>query len=337
MIIRMLEPVTEREADLVVSQLEAGGCLVHVNRSSEGTIIGAVEANGSAANLKAIGSLPGVREISPVNHPFLLASREMHPEPTVVRVRGVDVGGQALTIIAGLRSTDEPEQLMETAYALKAGGAQMISPAPLHQRQSTDTLRVLETEALRLWRAISVETRLALVVEVTSAEEVALAAPYADLLQVGACQMQNFSLLRVCATAAAPVLLMRAPWATINEWLLAAEYILAGGNPNVILCECGIRTFETETRNTLDLTAVALMQELSHLPVIVDPSSTTPRSTLVSVISAAAVAVGAAGLRIEVSHQSEDALSESQTSLNIAQFTELAQRLAPSLEKAAAS
>jgi 3-deoxy-7-phosphoheptulonate synthase len=291
----------------------------------------------SVTNLKVIGSLPGSKEISTINHPFLLASRAMQPEPTVVEVRGVPVGGQALTIIAGLCALAAPDQLMETAYALKAGGAQMLSVGSLRPRESTGAFEARWIEALRLWRAISVETGLALVIEVTSAEEVALVAPYADLLQVGACQMQNFSLLRRCATVATPVLLMRAPWATINEWLLAAEYILAGGNSDVILCECGIRTFETETRNTLDLTAVALMKELSHLPVIVDPSGALPRSTLAPVICAAAVAAGAVGLRIEVSHQSQDTLSERQASLSIAEFTALTRRLTPALEKATVS
>lgn len=288
-------------------------------------------------NLKVIGSLPEAKEISSINHPFLLASREMQPEATVVQVRGVPVGGQALAIIAKLSALAAPDRLMETAYALKAVGAQMFSVGSLRPRENAAAFETPGVEALRLWRAISVETGLALVVEVASAEEVALVAQYADLLQVGACHMQNFSLLRRCATVAAPVLLMRAPWATINEWLLAAEYILAGGNSDVILCECGIRTFESEMRNTLDLTAVALMKELSHLPVIVDPSRATPRSTLVPVICAAAVAAGAAGLVIEVSHQSKDTLAERQTSLSIAEFTALAQRLTPALEKATVS
>jgi 3-deoxy-7-phosphoheptulonate synthase len=245
-----------------------------------------------------------------------------------VDVRGVKIGSGDIVVMAGPCSVESREQLMETAHAVSAAGAQMLRGGAYKPRTSPYDFQGLGREALELLREASNATGLPIVTEVMSETDVEIVSEYADMLQIGARNMQNFSLLRRIANVNRPVLLKRGPSATVKEWLLAAEYLLAGGNPNVVLCERGIKTFETATRNTLDLAAVALVKELSHLPVIADPSHGTGIRSLVPAASRAAVAVGADGLMIEVHPCPERALSDGPQSLDLPGFTGLMESLA---------
>jgi 3-deoxy-7-phosphoheptulonate synthase len=252
-----------------------------------------------------------------------MASRHEGQATTVVMVAGVPIGTGNLVVIAGPCSVESRQQIRETAHRVKAAGALMLRGGAYKPRTSPYEFQGLGQKALQ-WLAEAREASgLPVVTEVLSPEDVDLVADYADLLQVGARNMQNYALLRRLAASTKPVLLKRGPAATIREWLLAAEYLLSGGNPNVVLCERGIRTFETATRNTLDLAGVALVKELSHLPVLVDPSHGTGQRRLVPPASRAAAAVGADGLIIEVHPRPDQALSDGEQSLDPAQFASL--------------
>ncbi|HVT58469.1 MAG TPA: 3-deoxy-7-phosphoheptulonate synthase [Thermoanaerobaculia bacterium] len=258
----------------------------------------------------------------------LLSSRQARQQPTVVRMRGVAIGGGAVAVIAGPCSVESRPQLLATARAVRAAGASMLRGGAYKPRTSPYDFQGLGLEALGLLREASAETGLPVVTEVMGTEDVDIVADHADMLQVGARNMQNFPLLRCLARIDRPVLLKRAPSATIKEWLLAAEYLLAGGNSQVVLCERGIRSFDTEMRNTLDIAAVARVRELSHLPVIVDPSHATGRRSLVPAAARAALAVGADGLMIEVHPDPDRALSDGAQSLPLDAFARLMESLA---------
>jgi 3-deoxy-7-phosphoheptulonate synthase len=288
---------------------------------------GANGAGGRRHEVEALKAAPGVEDVVPISHPFKLVSREIKHDRTVVDVSGVHIGGADFVVMAGPCSVESREQLLQTARAVKAAGANMLRGGAFKPRTSPYDFQGLGVEALRFLKEAHEETGLPVVTEVMSTEDVEVVAEYADMLQVGARNMQNFSLLRRLATADRPILLKRGPSATIKEWLLAAEYLLAGGNPNVVLCERGIKTFGTETRNTLDIAAVALAKELSHLPVVVDPSHATGRRDLVPSMSRAAVAVGADGLIIEVHPCPERALSDGPQSLDLGGFDQLMRTL----------
>ena len=261
--------------------------------------------------------------------PFRLASRESHPESTIVTAGAVSIGTGALAVMAGPCSIESRQQIRETARRVKAAGADMLRGGAYKPRTSPYDFQGLGRKALEWLAEAGRESGLPVVTEVLSPEDVDLVAEYADLLQVGARNMQNYALLRRLATATKPVLLKRGPSATIQEWLLAAEYLLSGGNLQVVLCERGIRTFETATRNTLDLAGVALVKQLTHLPVIVDPSHGTGKRALVAPASRAAAAVGADGLLIEVHPCPGRALSDGEQSLDPAEFAELMGTLRP--------
>ncbi|MGB6430640.1 MAG: 3-deoxy-7-phosphoheptulonate synthase [Candidatus Acidiferrales bacterium] len=258
--------------------------------------------------------------------PFRLASREFHPESSIVRAAGVSIGA-GLIVIAGPCSVESRRQILDTARRVKAAGANMLRGGAYKPRTSPYDFQGLGPKALGWLAEAREETGLPIVTEVLSQEDVERVAEIADLIQIGARNMQNTALLRKLARAKKPVLLKRGPSATIAEWLLAAEYLLAGGNPNVVLCERGIRTFETATRNTLDLVSVALVKQLSHLPVIVDPSHSTGLWSLVPAASRAAVAVGADGLLIEVHPHPAEAWSDGAQSLEPSAFAALVQEL----------
>ncbi|HUI42727.1 MAG TPA: 3-deoxy-7-phosphoheptulonate synthase [Terriglobia bacterium] len=255
--------------------------------------------------------------------PYRLASRKAGQPTTVVRVAGVAIGGDHLVVIAGPCSVESRQQISETAHRVKAAGAHMLRGGAYKPRTSPYEFQGLGRQALAWLAEARDASGLPIVTEVLSPEEVELVAEHADLLQVGARNMQNYALLRRLATCPKPVLLKRGPSATLHEWLLAAEYLLSGGNPNVVLCERGIRTFETAMRNTLDLGGVALVKELSHLPVLVDPSHGTGQRRLVAPASRAAAAIGADGLMIEVHPRPEHALSDGAQSLDVPQFAAL--------------
>ena len=323
MIVSMSEHATEEEINHVIERIEACGYRAHVIRGTERTVIGAVGSNGRRTELEALRAAPGVADVVPIAHPFKLVSRQVKCDDTTVNAGGALIGGENIVVMAGPCSVESREQLFETARAVKAAGASMLRGGAYKPRTSPYDFQGLGLEALQLLKEARQETGLPVVTEVMSELDVEVIADYADMLQVGARNMQNFALLRRLAKTPRPVLLKRGPSATIKEWLLAAEYLLAGGNPNVVLCERGIKTFETETRNTLDLAAVALAKELSHLPVIADPSHGTGRRSLVRAVSRAAIAVGADGLIIEVHPCPERALSDGAQSLDLEAFAQL--------------
>jgi 3-deoxy-7-phosphoheptulonate synthase len=321
MIVNMTQHATSEEIEHVVARIKSFNYQSHVSRRAGRTVIGVpLGARGAGSELDVLKDAPGVEEIQLPDQPFALASRRSGHAQTVVEVGGVRIGGGEVVVIAGPCSVESRAQLFETARAVRAAGASMLRGGAYKPRTSPYDFQGLGVEALQLLREASVETGLPVVTEVMSTDDVETVAEYADMLQVGARNMQNFSLLRRLARVPRPVLLKRGPSATVKEWLLAAEYLLAGGNADVVLCERGIKTFETETRNTLDLAAVALARELSHLPVIVDPSHATGRRSLVPAASRAAIAVGADGLMVEVHPCPERALSDGAQSLDLDGF-----------------
>ncbi len=324
----MSSAATPEQIRHVVQRIEECGCKAKLIEGVDNTVIGVVgNSNQHRNQLEALAVAPGVEEIIPVAHPFKLVSLQFHGTRTVVDVRGVRIGGGECMVIAGPCSVESREQILETARAVKAAGAHMLRGGAYKPRTSPYDFQGLGVEALALLKEAREETGLPIVTEVMGTDEVDLVAEFADVMQVGARNMQNFPLLRRLASVPRPILLKRGPSATVKEWLLAAEYLLAGGNPNVILCERGIKTFESELRNTLDLAGAALAKELSHLPVIVDPSHATGRRSLVPAASLAAIAMGADGLIIEVHPCPERALSDGPQSLDLASFAGLMARL----------
>ncbi len=327
MIVNMSTLATADEITHVIERIKECGYQAHLIQGAERTVIGAVGSNGRRAEIEALRAAPGVQDVIQIAHPFKLVSRQLRQRYTVVDVSGVKIGSGDLVVMAGPCSVESEEQLMETARGVKIAGANMLRGGAYKPRTSPYDFQGLGVEALRLLRKASEETGLPIVTEVMSETDVEVVAGYADMLQVGARNMQNFSLLRKLAHCARPILLKRGPSASIKEWLLAAEYLLAGGNGNVVLCERGIKTFETATRNTLDLSAIALVKELSHLPVIADPSHGTGLRSLVPPMSKAAAAAGADGLMIEVHPCPERALSDGPQSLDLPGFAELMKEL----------
>jgi 3-deoxy-7-phosphoheptulonate synthase len=277
--------------------------------------------------LEALAAAPGVDGVVAIAQPFKLVSRQVKPHRTIVNVGGVQIGDGSFVVIAGPCSVESRDQLFSTARAVKAGGARLLRGGAYKPRTSPYEFQGLGVEALRLLSEARQETGLPVVTEVMSTEDVDVICEHADLLQVGARNMQNFALLRRLAKVDKPVLLKRGPSASVKEWLLAAEYLVAGGNSNVVLCERGIKTFETETRNTLDLASIALARELTHLPVIADPSHGTGRPSLIAPMSRAAAALGADGLMVEVHPCPERALSDGPQSLDLPGFSSLMRSL----------
>jgi 3-deoxy-7-phosphoheptulonate synthase len=324
MIVNMSTLATEAEIQHVIERIKECGYQAHVIHGAERTVIGAVGNNGHRSEIEALRAAPGVEEVIQITHPFKLVSRQLRQRGTIVDVGGIRIGADELVVIAGPCSVESGEQLMSTARAVKGN---MLRGGAYKPRTSPYDFQGLGVEALHLLREASDETGLPIVTEVMSETDVEIVAEYADMLQVGARNMQNFSLLRRLATIPRPILLKRGPSATVKEWLLAAEYLLAGGNANVVLCERGIKTFETATRNTLDLAAIALVKELSHLPVLADPSHGTGLRSLVPPMSKAAAAAGADGLIIEVHPCPERALSDGPQSLDLPGFAELMKSL----------
>jgi 3-deoxy-7-phosphoheptulonate synthase len=322
----MKQGATGGQVANIIDRVEQMGYRVHISTGEERTIIGLI-GNGRPLNREQIELLEGVERTVPILRPFKLASREMHPPDTLISVQGVTIGGEQLVIIAGPCAVESREQILETAHAVKAAGAQLLRGGAYKPRTSPYDFQGLGEEGLQLLALARQETGLPVVTEVTDPQRVSLVASYADVLQIGARNMQNFSLLQAVGQAGKPVLLKRGMMSTIEELLMAAEYILAQGNDRVILCERGIRTFEPYTRNTLDINAVPLLKQLTHLPVIVDPSHGTGRWELVEPVSRAAIAAGADGLIIEVHPRPEEALSDGAQSLKPARLAALMQSL----------
>ena len=276
--------------------------------------------------------MPGVAQVSPISKSFKLVNREFKPDPTIVHINGVSVGGDEFVVMAGPCSVENPEQIMSTARAIREAGATVLRGGAFKPRSSPYSFQGLGEEGLKLLRAAREETGLAVVTEVISPEYVPLVGRYADILQIGARNMQNYALLEAVGKQRKPVLLKRGLMSTVEELLLAAEYILSNGNSQVMPCERGIRTFERATRNTLDISAVPVIKQASHLPVIVDPSHATGHVEYVPSMARAAVAAGADGIIVEVHPSPKDALSDGAQSLTFDQFREMMDELQPLVE-----
>jgi len=327
MIIVLKSGASDAEVEDVCHRITAMGYSPHTIRGALRTVIGAVGDDRGKDALRSLESLECVESVTPILKPFKLASREVRDEPTQIRVGDVTIGGRALVVMAGPCSVESRPQLLEAAEKVKAAGAHVLRGGAFKPRTSPYAFQGLEDEGLKLLAEAKRETGLPIVTEVMEPEKVDIVAEHADILQVGARNVQNFPLLRRVGDAGKPVLLKRGMATTIEEWLLSAEYVLARGNPNVILCERGIRTFEASTRFTLDLNAVPAVKRLSHLPILVDPSHGTGHWEFVEAMAMAGVAAGADGLIIEVHPRPEEALSDGPQSLKPERFAALMQRV----------
>ncbi len=312
----------EAEVNGVKGLILAEGLTPFENAGADRTAIAVVgEIGKRREQLKSrLEALPGVAQVTAISKPYKLVSREFHPEDTVIEVLDTAVGGGALTVMAGPCSVESRDQLFETVDHVAAHGATIIRGGAFKPRTSPYSFQGLGVEGLRYLAEARGRTGLPVVTEVMEPNQVDIVAEYADILQVGTRNMQNFSLLLACGRAGRPVMLKRGFGNTIEEWLMAAEYIASAGNSQVILCERGIRTFDSSTRNTLDLTAVPLMHHLTHLPIIVDPSHATGKRWLVKPLAIAGTAVGADGIMVEVHPRPDEALSDAEQQLDFAGF-----------------
>jgi 3-deoxy-7-phosphoheptulonate synthase len=327
MIIVMRARATEQEVEAVCERIRQDGLAPHLSKGVERTIIGVI-GDERRISKEHFSLLAGVEDVFPVLKPYKLASREFRPDDSVVDVAGVKIGAKAIVVIAGPCSVETEEQLMTTAHAVKAAGAQLLRGGAYKPRTSPYAFQGLGQEGLELLAKARRETGLGIVTEIMETSEVELVAEYADMLQVGARNMQNTKLLRALSKIRKPVLLKRNFSATLTEFLMSAEYLLAGGNDQVVLCERGIRTFVEYTRNTLDLNIVPAVKQLSHLPILVDPSHGTGRFDLVAPMSRAAIACGADGLMVEVHPNPPEAFSDGDQSLRPERFAQMMAELA---------
>jgi 3-deoxy-7-phosphoheptulonate synthase len=327
MIIVLRSGSSDPEVDDVCRRIQAMGYRPHTIRGELRTVIGAVGDDRGKERLRSLESLECVESVTPILQPFKLASREVRSVPTHIVVNGFTIGGPRLVVMAGPCSVESRAQVLEVAVKVKAAGAAVLRGGAFKPRTSPYAFQGLEEEGLKLLVEAKRETGLPIVTEVMEPDKVDVVAEHADILQIGARNVQNFSLLRRVAETGKPVLLKRGMSTSIQEWLLSAEYVLSGGNPNVILCERGIRTFETSTRFTLDLNAIPVVKKLSHLPLVVDPSHGTGHWEYVEAMAMAGVAAGADGLIIEVHPRPEEALSDGAQSLKPDRFATLMTRV----------
>ncbi|MBU1150446.1 MAG: 3-deoxy-7-phosphoheptulonate synthase [Proteobacteria bacterium] len=323
MIILMKRNATQEQIAQVTEWITSVGYRPHLSRGVERTLIGAIGDDRGRAQLKSAAFLPGVEQIVPILKPYKLASREFQETDTIVRVGEVRIGGPEFTVIAGPCSIESEEQMMESGYAAKKAGAKILRGGAFKPRTSPYSFQGMEEEGLKLLRKVGDKTGMPVVTEVMNTMDVDLVEQYSDILQIGARNIQNFALLKAVGHCHKPVLLKRGMMTTIEELLMSAEYILSGGNGQIILCERGIRTFETATRNTLDISAVPVLKELTHLPVIVDPSHAAGYAKYVLPLARAAVAVGAHGIIVEIHPEPEKAFSDGAQSLRPEQFYRL--------------
>ncbi|SDJ97558.1 3-deoxy-7-phosphoheptulonate synthase [Natronincola ferrireducens] len=322
MVIVMKPGAPQEMIEKISKKMVSLGCDVRITQGENYTILGLV-GDTSKINPNQIEANEYVERLLKVQHPFKLASRLFHPEDTIIEIDGVKVGGGNIAIMAGPCSVESEEQLMTIAHAVKKEGAHMLRGGAYKPRTSPYSFQGMQEEGLKLLKKAKEITGMPIVTEVMGQDTFDVVEEYTDILQIGARNMQNFSLLKRCGKSPRPILLKRGLSATIEELLMSAEYIMAHGNPNIILCERGIRTFETYTRNTLDISAVPVIKELSHLPIIIDPSHATGKWSMVEPLSKASIAVGADGLIIEVHHQPECALSDGAQSLRPEKFAQL--------------
>ena len=326
MIIVMSPGATKKNIDNVIKKLEHMNLRTHLSEGEDRTIVGVIGDKKIIANLE-MEMMAGVEKTVRITEKYKLVSRDFHPLDTVIDVDGVKIGGEELTVMAGPCAVENYEQLRESAQAVKQCGAKILRGGAFKPRTSPYDFQGLGEEGLKLLRKVADEFDMKVVTEIVDRDDLELVETYADILQVGARNMQNFQMLKALGKSSKPVMLKRGLSATISEWLNAAEYIMNGGNEKVIFCERGIRTYETYTRNTLDLSAVVALKELSHLPVIVDPSHGTGRRSMIAPMSKAGIAAGADGLMIEVHPHPEIALSDGNQSLTPEDFKNLMESL----------
>lgn len=325
----MKRGATRDQIDHVCERIKGFGYKVHSIEGEERVVIGAVGVGDTTSAIEQLESTPGVEAVTPISQPFKTVSRQMQPHKTVIRVNGCQIGGADFVVMAGPCSVESEEQILATAKAVKAAGAHILRGGAFKPRTSPYDFQGMEEEGLKLLRKAKEVTGLAIITEVMTDSDVDLVLDYTDIVQVGARNMQNFALLKRLGASNKPVMLKRGLSSTLKELLLSAEYITSKGNTQVMLCERGVRTFETYTRNTLDLAAVPALSELTHLPLIVDPSHGTGRRSLISPMSRAAVAAGADGLMIEVHPCPERAFSDGAQSLTLENFAEMMAGLKP--------
>jgi 3-deoxy-7-phosphoheptulonate synthase len=326
MMIVMRNGATEEQIEDVIGRLHSIGAEAHLSRGEFKTIIGAIGDREEIAELP-LAALSGVENVIPVMKPYKLVSREFHPEGTVVDVGPVRLGGEKFIVIAGPCAVESEEQMISAARAAKAAGAHILRGGAFKPRTSPYSFQGLGEEGLKLLALAREATGLPVVTEIVDVRHVVMVSSYADMLQIGARNMQNFLLLREVGMQQKPVMLKRGLSSTIEEMLMAAEYIVRGGNSNVVLCERGIRTFETATRNTLDLSAVPLVKLQSHLPMVVDPSHATGKRETISALSKGALAVGADGVMVEMHPDPKAALCDGTQSLDFGEFGKLMEEL----------
>ncbi|CAG0984052.1 3-deoxy-7-phosphoheptulonate synthase [Anaerolineae bacterium] len=325
MIVVMTSGATAREISEVIARIRAMGYEVHLSEGKERTIIGII-GRGRPVDRDQLGVMSGVQDVIPVSHPYKIASREYHPDDTQVPLNGINVGGPDLAIIAGPCSVEGRSEIIEIAHIVREAGATALRGGAFKPRTSPYAFQGLGEEGLRYLAEAREQTGLPIVTEVMDPALVPLVCQYADVLQIGARNMQNYALLNAVGESQFPVLLKRGMSSTIEELLMAAEYILSHGNMRVMLCERGIRTYETATRNTFDINAIPVLKHLSHLPVIADPSHGTGKWEYVESISLAAVAAGADGLILEVHQDPDHAASDGRQSLRPDKFAQLMQK-----------
>ena len=331
MIIVMKPGAKEESIRQVLNLIEKNHLEAHLSNGKEVTIIGVV-GDKSKISQQNLEIFEDVDKIVEVTESYKLANKKFHPEASIIKVGNTSIGGNELAIMSGPCAVESPDQVMETAIAIKKSGAQILRGGAYKPRTSPYSFQGLEEEGLKMMKAAKDETGLAIVCEVTSLAAIESAAKYVDMLQIGARNMQNFYLLKEAGKTGLPILLKRGLSATYEEWLNASEYIMAEGNPNVVLCERGIRTFETGTRNTLDISAIPVIKSRSHLPIIVDPSHASGVRKYVAPLAKAAVAAGADGLMIETHPNPATALSDGPQSLTFEQFDVLCNELRPFAE-----
>jgi 3-deoxy-7-phosphoheptulonate synthase len=329
MIISMRRHATRQEIEHVCERIRDFGYKVHSIEGEERVVIGVVGVGDVTECLESLEATPGVEKAVRISAPYKFVSREFKKEHSAIKVNGLEIGGGEFTVIAGPCSVESERQIMETAEGVARAGARMLRGGAFKPRTSPYDFQGLELEGLKLLRKAKQATGLAIITEIMSDRDVDLVAEYADCMQVGARNMQNFALLKSLGGCGRPVLLKRGMSSTIKELLMSAEYVVAHGNPNVILCERGIRTFETATRNTCDISAIPVLNELTHLPVILDPSHAAGKRSLIPALSRAGVAVGADGLIVEVHPCPEKAISDGAQSLTLDGFDLMMRELDP--------
>jgi len=329
MIISMKLHASSEEIAEVTERIKEFGYKVHSIEGEERVVIGVVGVGDVTDCLESLEAMPQVEKAVRISAPYKFVSREFRGGKSVFRINGVDVGGDEFIVMAGPCSVENERQILETAHAVRAAGAKFLRGGAFKPRTSPYDFQGMEIEGLRLLSKAKKETGLGIITEVMSDRDVEAVAEHADILQIGARNMQNFALLKSLGKVDRPIMLKRGLSATIKELLMSAEYVVAHGNPNVLLCERGIRTFETVTRNTCDIAAIPVLNELSHLPVILDPSHATGKRSLVPPLCRAAVAIGADGLIVECHPHPEKAVSDGAQSLTLDQFAAMMRSLAP--------